>query len=100
MNRRRIMMGCLLLLALALAPGLAALAQEAGPALPDAPYTLNPWTVDGGGGTSTGGLFGLSGTAGQPDAGSLTGGIYTLVGGFWGGARSINTATYLPLIMR
>jgi hypothetical protein len=42
------------------------------------------FTVDGGGGTSGGGQFTLSGTAGQPDAGVMTGGGYTLHGGFWG----------------
>lgn len=43
-----------------------------------------PWyTIDGGGGTSTGGSFTLSGTIGQPDAGVLTGGNFTLTGGFW-----------------
>ncbi len=43
-----------------------------------------PWyTVDGGGGTSSGGDFVLRGTIGQPDAGDLSGGDFTLRGGFW-----------------
>ena len=46
------------------------------------PYTIDWWTVDGGGGDGSGGAFDLSGTAGQPDAGILGGG--TLDGGFWG----------------
>ena len=47
-------------------------------------YDLDWWTVDGGGGTfSTGGTFELGGTAGQPDAGSHSGGVYALGGGFW-----------------
>jgi hypothetical protein len=48
-----------------------------------------PWfTIDGGGTTaSTGGVYALGGTTGQPDAGLLTGGVYQLQGGFWlGGA--------------
>jgi len=45
------------------------------------PYTIDWWTVDGGGGDGSGGAFTLSGTAGQPDAGILDGGV--LVGGFW-----------------
>jgi hypothetical protein len=51
-------------------------------------YDLTWNTYDGGGGTSTGGDFTLSGTAGQPDAGvqTLTGGNYKLKGGFWPGA--------------
>lgn len=51
-----------------------------------------PWyTIDGGGGTSVGGAFELSGTIGQPDAGvTMTGGSYALTGGFWVGAASTN----------
>jgi hypothetical protein len=40
--------------------------------------------MDGGGGTSVGGNYQLSGTIGQHDAGALTGGDYVLQGGFWG----------------
>jgi hypothetical protein len=41
-------------------------------------------TVDGGGGTSTGGGFTLTGTIGQHDAGGpLNGGNFSLNGGFW-----------------
>ncbi len=46
-------------------------------------YDLTWFTVDGGGGTSTGGGFVLTGTAGQPDAGELAGGDFVLRGGFW-----------------
>jgi hypothetical protein len=47
-------------------------------------YSLEWFTVDGGGGTSTGGGYSLSGTIGQPDAGgAMTGGNFTLTGGFW-----------------
>ena len=49
-------------------------------------YSLDWWTVDGGGATSgTGGSYSLGGSIGQPDAGTSSGGIYTLVGGFWSG---------------
>jgi hypothetical protein len=47
-------------------------------------YSIDWYTIDGGGGTSSGGPYTLSGTIGQPDAGLHTGGGYTLVGGFWG----------------
>ncbi len=50
-------------------------------------YDLTWSTIDGGGGTSTGGGYSLSGTIGQPDASAasaLTGGDLTLTGGFWG----------------
>jgi hypothetical protein len=47
---------------------------------------INWYTIDGGGGTSTGGNFTLSGTIGQPDAGPvMAGGNFTLSGGFWAG---------------
>src|SRR6266700_6414626 len=47
-------------------------------------YSIDWFTIDGGGGTSTGGVYTVSGTIGQPDAGKLSGGNYTLDGGFWG----------------
>jgi hypothetical protein len=47
-------------------------------------YSIDWSTVDGGGGTSTGGVYTVSGTIGQPDAGVMSGGTYTLNGGFWG----------------
>jgi hypothetical protein len=50
-----------------------------------AQYAIDWYTVDGGGGTSSGGSFTLSGTIGQPDAGTLSGGTYMLQGGFWPG---------------
>jgi len=44
-----------------------------------------PWyKVSGGGGASTGGVYSVSGTIGQHDAGGpMTGGNYSLTGGFW-----------------
>lgn len=41
-------------------------------------YNLSWSTIDGGGGTSSGGNFVLSGTIGQPDAGTMAGGDYRL----------------------
>ena len=47
-------------------------------------YSVDWFKVAGGGGTSTGGVYQISGTIGQHDAGgSLTGGNYTLTGGYW-----------------
>jgi hypothetical protein len=47
-------------------------------------YSINWYKVAGGGGTSTGGIYTVSGTIGQHDAGGpLTGGNYSLTGGFW-----------------
>ena len=56
-----------------------------------AQYSIDWFTIDGGGGTSTGGVYSVSGTIGQPDAGLHRGGNYALVGGFWGVAEVIQT---------
>ena len=47
-------------------------------------FDLTWSTIDGGGGTSTGGVFSVSGTIGQPDAGVMSSGSFQLTGGFWG----------------
>ena len=63
-------------------------------------YDLSWWTVDGGGATfSTGGGYTLGGSVGQPDAGALSGGDYTLLGGFWLGAGA-QYRLYLPVLLR
>ncbi len=55
-------------------------------------FDLTWFTVDGGGGTSSGGGFVLSGTIGQPDAGEMSGGGFTLLGGFWQPSGPCNSA--------
>ena len=70
------------------------------PAAPTTGYEITWYTIDGGGGMfSTGGSYSLGGTIGQPDAGTLSGGGYTLDGGFWGGATA-NYRIYLPLVLK
>jgi len=49
------------------------------------PYQIDWHTIDGGGGTSSGGPYVLTGTIGQPDADWCVGGNYELLGGFWPG---------------
>ncbi|MFT5423153.1 MAG: hypothetical protein ACI89L_000927 [Phycisphaerales bacterium] len=67
------------LIALAVAAGSASIAQAQ-------PFEIPWYTIDGGGGTSTGGTFSLSGTIGQHDAAQgLAGGTFTLDSGFWPG---------------
>src|SRR5438552_379220 len=47
-------------------------------------YAVDWHAVAGGGGTSTGGVYSVSGTIGQHDAGpTMSGGTYSLSGGFW-----------------
>src|ERR1043166_1063872 len=48
------------------------------------PYAIDWFSIDGGGGTSTGGVYAVSGTVGQPNAGGpMSGGQYSVTGGFW-----------------
>jgi hypothetical protein len=64
-------------------------------------YAIDWYTVDGGGGTSTGGVYTVSGTVGQPDTGAMSGGNYTLEGGFWGIVAAVQTegAPYLSVML-
>lgn len=65
-------------------------------------YDLSWSTVDGGGYTfSVGGDYELGGTVGQHDAGYMSGGGYSLWGGFWpGSAVEKDYYGYLPLALR
>jgi Tol biopolymer transport system component len=45
--------------------------------------SLDWFTVDGGGGMSSDGMLTFAGTAGQPDAGTMSDGALTMQGGFW-----------------
>jgi hypothetical protein len=60
-----------------------------------AQFSIKSWTADGGGGTSSGGTYALTGTIGQPEVNTIaaTGGGFTLAGGFWG-AESSTTGGY------
>ncbi len=46
-------------------------------------YALPRWTIDGGGGVSAGGTFGLTATIGQPEGEALAAAAFVLAGGFW-----------------
>jgi len=47
-------------------------------------YSMDWYKIAGGGGTSSNGQYTVSGTIGQHDAGGpMTGGSYSLTGGFW-----------------
>jgi hypothetical protein len=84
---------------------MAASVIQAAPDSPAGGLSIPWWTVDGGGGTSKGGQFALSGTAGQPDATTMSGGPYTLGSGFWnvrinGVSGSLGTNLYVPFVGR
>ena len=62
-------------------------------------YTVDWYKIPGGGGTSTGGSYQVSGTIGQPDAGNaMSGGAvtgtnyYSVTGGFWSIISVVQTA--------
>lgn len=56
-------------------------------------FSIDWHKIAGGGGTSTGGVYTVSGTLGQADAGGpLTGGNYSLTGGFWSLISVVQTA--------
>ena len=70
--------------AIALATGLAAHAQSGGV------FAVTRSSFSSGG-TSAGGVFAVTGTIGQPDAGRLSGGAFTLRGGYGGVVGAVQT---------
>ena len=63
-------------------------------------YTVDWYKVAGGGGTSTGGTYTVSGTIGQPDAsGAMSGGNYSVTGGFWSLINVVQTPGLPNLII-
>ena len=94
----------LVLLGVLLAASLAVAATGQEPSsAPGNGYEL-VWYSIAGGGTSlaAGGNYTLGGTIGQPCAGTMAGGVYTLDGGFWIGRvpTVMRNGVYLPLILR
>jgi hypothetical protein len=70
-----------------------------------APYAMRWWTADGGayvvsGVSPSGKGYTMTTTIGQPDAGLMSGGKYTLGGGYWGTALRPTLRLYLPLVRR
>ena len=65
-----------------------------------AQFSIDWFTIDGGGGTSTNGNFSLSGTIGQPDAGPvMTNGQFSITGGFWALPTAVQTLGAPTLII-
>ena len=56
-----------------------------------AQYSVDWFKIAGGGGLSTGGLYSIAGTIGQPDPGVMSGGAFGLVGGFWSVVAAVQT---------
>jgi hypothetical protein len=62
-----------------------------------AQFSIDWFTIDSGGGTSTGGVYSVSGTIGQPDADTMSGGNFSLAGGFWSLLSVVQTPGAPPL---
>ena len=92
MSKKGILMLLLCIFLLVAGTTVVVTAQETGG------FTIPWWTVDGGGNTSTGGTYTLTGTIGQADTGCAAGGDYALKSGFWQGCPL--SYGYLPLITR
>ena len=62
-------------------------------------YEVSQWSISGGGQVAVGNYV-LDDTSGQPAAGELSAGTYTIGGGFWGGgtAKSASRLSYLSLV--
>jgi len=54
-------------------------------------YTIDWYTIGGGGGTSTGSVYAVSGTIGQPGVGASSGNNYSVTGGFWALIGAVQT---------
>jgi hypothetical protein len=72
-------------------------------AAPNVTYELVQSSI-GPGGSGSAGSYDLSSSIGQPAAGEVSAGIYTLGGGFWGGGVIVPVAShyyvFLPLVRR
>ena len=56
-------------------------------------YSIDWYRIAGGGGTSTSGVYSVSGSIGQHEAsGVMSGGNYSVTGGFWGIISVVQTA--------
>ncbi len=64
-------------------------------------YSIDWYKIAGGGGTSTGGVYAVSGTIGQPDATlqPLSGGTYSLTSGFLSLISVVQTPGAPPLFL-
>src|ERR1035437_2991597 len=63
-------------------------------------YSVDWYKIAGGGGPSTGGTYQVNGTIGQPDAsGALSGGQYSVTGGFWSIISVVQTAGLPKLLI-
>lgn len=76
---------------------------SAEPAAPQATYELVK-SYSGPGGSGSAGIYDLASSIGQPTAGEVSAGSYTLGSGFWGGGVLVSIqdsfSIYLPLVLK
>jgi hypothetical protein len=60
---------------------------------------IDRFTISGGGGVSTGSVYSVNGTVGEPGTGKSSGGNFTLESGFWSVAVAVQTAGAPTLIL-
>jgi hypothetical protein len=81
--------------------GVALLLLIPAPRLQAQPYSVDWFKTAGGGGSSASGQYAISGTIGQHDAGTpMTGGGYSLTGGFWSLISTVQTPGAPALFFR
>ena len=92
-----------LLIILAVGWAISALGIQSVHAAPQATYELVKSSI-GPGDSGSAGSYDLSSSIGQPAAGEVSAGIYTLGGGFWGGGVIVPVQNdydlFLPLVLR
>lgn len=66
-----------------------------GQGLAQASFAIDWHSVDGGGGTSTGGAFSLGDSSGTPAAGVISGGSFSVEAGFWSLDAVTNSSTII-----
>ncbi len=54
-------------------------------------YQIDKFNITGGGGTSVGGPYSVRSAIGQPSAGTMSGGRFSVVSGFWGVPAVVQT---------
>ncbi|MCP3979027.1 MAG: hypothetical protein GY716_06800 [bacterium] len=83
----------------ALAYGIAVAATASAAAMMTGVYEINWWTSDAGGGFSSGGTYDMGVDFGQVDYRVMSGGPYTIAGGFWPGAAEASDPTLIPTLL-
>jgi hypothetical protein len=83
----------------AIAYGIAVAVTASAAAMMTGVYEIRWWTSDAGGGFSEGGPYDVGVDFGQVDYRVMSGGPYTIAGGFWPGAAEVGDPTIGPTVL-